>query len=401
MTEPTQTEAPSFESQLEGVLAQAGGSAERASTMEVKETAKAPVETTKPTEPNVQTEAKVEEKAPEKPEEKEDLLDLLSKGEDITEEKLGKPGDRPTDENSREFQTWKELRKAYDEEKKARQSWEKERAEIQAKVPADYEDLKRNYAEMQAHLAERDLTQTPQFQAEIVQPLQALYGDFERVADALKVNKDLLLGAIETTDELTRERKIHELFSALEEPPTPGTIAKLSLKADRIHELMNRQQELLKNAPDVTKALKEREEKVQAEKTQKERDAYEQAANVTLQVLAKTVPALMKDGKVDTAALEEAKLAAKTDWNALKPSQKALALIAPTLLQKQVRAAQAFDAERKALQEEIAGYKLKLSKMSGTQPGTTTVAPVQSNGNRTNGLAFDQLTSEQLRGMAV
>lgn len=403
MTETQTTEAPSFEAQLDAVLERAGGDPARASSMEPVETK--PV--AKPQEPNLKVEQKVEAerleaKEPEKKEESsEDLLELLSKGEDITEEKLGKPGDRPTDESSREFQKWSELRKAYDTLRKEKETWTKESAELKTKIPSDYEQLKKESEELRVRLAERDLTETPQFKQEIIEPLTALYGDFEKVADALKVNKDLLLGAIEDTNELSRERKIHELFSSLEDPPTPGTIAKLSLKADRIHELMDRQKLLLANAPDVTKALKEREEKAQAERTAKEQAAYEQAANVTLQVIAKTIPALQKDGKVDQEALEEARIAAKTDWNSLKPAQKALALVSPYLLQKQVKAAGEYESKLKAKDEEIAALKLKMGKLSATQPGTATSAAPASTARSNGSDPFENLTSAQLRKMAI
>lgn len=294
-----------------------------------------------------------------------DVLSRLRKGE-IDAEPVPKTGPNapPTDPDSREFQTWAELRGAYNKE--AKESREKDRLiqELNGKIPKDYEEVVKARDALQQQLAARDLTQRPEFQREVQQPLSNLFGQIRRTAEAAKVDYSSLVRAIDTPDDLARDNAIHALFRDLETEVSPATIARVVIQAGEIAALRNHGDELLKSAPDVIAALKAQETQETEAKKAKAKDEHQRAGNVAMQWLE-------GEGILSSKELKDAaREGLNQEWDAMKPVPRAYALIAASVLDGVVAGSKAKDATLAERDKEIASLKLQLGKLSAAGPSS-------------------------------
>ncbi len=307
-----------------------------------------------------------------------DVLARLRKGE-ITEEPVAKgPNAPPTDPNSREFQTWKELRSAFDEKAKEAAEFKRQLEETSGKIPKDYDEVVKARDTYQQQLAARDLTQRPEFIREVQQPLNALFGQVRKTAEAAKVDYRALVQALDAPDDLARDNAIHALFRDAETEVSPATIARVVIQAGEIAALRNHGDELLKSAPEVMSALKAEEEKASETKRAQAKEEHQRAGNVALQWLE-------GEGILGTKELKDAaREGLNQQWEAMKPVPRAYALIAASVLDGVVAEGKAKDAKLTEIQKENASLKLQLGKLGAAGPSSVTpTEPVSAGAPKT------------------
>lgn len=377
----------SFESALDNVLEQAGGDVAKALATEAPpKEPKAPVA---PKEPKTPVEPKEPKAAPKDPVDPKDgdkepkeqadddasLLSDLLKGDDITDDKLNKPkpGDAPTDPNDRAFKTWAELRADHGRLAKEKADLEKKLAEVQGQIPKDYDDIKKELQGSKDYISKLDLSQRPEFQREVTIPIDSITKEFEGIAERIGVSKALLMEAINNPDEGKREEALAKILSENATTVSQGTVAKMYIKADELHRLYTAEQQYMENAPKMMEQLRKQEAEAKEKQEATAKEEFARASNVAAQVLGKTIPFLKEaDGTVKAETLEALKADAAKDFGSLKPAQRALALMAPGLLQRALEVNKSKDAEVAAAKQEVASLKLQLAKLAGASPSTAT-----------------------------
>lgn len=394
-----------FESALDGVIKQAGGDPAKAASQEA--TLPAAVVQKKNDHAALTVDKTVEKK--EETNQDEDgsgnLLGSLLKGDDITDDKLNppKPGDAPTDPNSRQFKTWAELRGAHDLLLKEKANWDKQRAELEGKIPKDYDNIKGELQKSKDYISKLDLSQRPEFQREVTIPIDTITKDFEGIAERIGVSKALLMEAVNMPDEGKREEALQKILSEHSTTVSQGTVAKLYLKADELHKLYKAEQQYMEHAPKMMEELKKQEAAAKEKEEASAKEEFGRASNVAIQVLGKTIPFLKEaDGSIKPETIDQLRAEAGRDFTALKPAQKALALMAPGLLQRSLDVIKTKDAEVATVKQEVASLKLQLAKLAGASPGTDTSATPSNQQQKTPSLdPFENMSSIQLSKLPV
>jgi myosin heavy subunit len=322
---------------------------------------------------------KEESKAEEKPAPtKSDLIEKLSRGEDIEVPQKKSPADKPNP-GEKGYQRWSEQEKALKDTRAELETLRKELEETRGKIPADYEDLKKTNEEYTRERQARDVTARPEFQQNIVQPIKRNFDSLIKVGKELQLDEYKLRAAIDEPDELKRATMLHNMISSLDEPPQAlgSIVAQMNLKAEEIHALRSEGDEYIKNAPDILANLQADDVKRQTEEKQKSKEAYDKAAGLALQILEDDEHGIphMKDPAIKKAAQE----AAKADWDTLKPGARAYVMIAGGILSQVIEKGKAESAAHKEALEgkdrELASLKLQLQKLSGASPSPSSAPP--------------------------
>jgi hypothetical protein len=327
-------------------------------------------------------------------------LDALLKGE-LPKTKEYDRGLAPEPSDSRGYQRWSELRDAYDNKAKAEaelkaqiETYKLQLAEAAAKIPQDYEDIKKTLTERETRLAQIDLTARPEYQ-QVVAPMGGILSNVKNMAESHKLNWIYVDAAMHAPDTATA---IKELSSILEgaEATVPQFEALEMMQLVKEYQQRNEAaQSYLNNAPNLMSQIKAREQAEQEQRANASKLEFSRASEAVLGVMTSEFPEL---NNPDTISKMRASTTA--DWNSLKPATQASLLMAGNVLGPLQTALKAKDEAIKARDAELAGLRAKMSELAPSLPGTNEARPAEapSTENDFSGTLADRINRAINRG---
>ena len=274
----------------------------------------------------------------------------------------------PTPDDSRAFQRWSELRDAYDAKVKVEAELKRQLAETAAKVPQDYEDLKKSVAEKESKLAQLDLTQRPEYQ-QVVQPMGQIVQTVNAVADKFKINKLHLDAAMHAPDFDTAVTELSAIFENAEVTVPPHISAMIMAKTEEFMQRNAAAQQYLSNAPAYMQQIRAQEQAQEAQRAEAHKVEFSRASEQALEIVRQHVPEVATPELLNTL-----RASTQADWNTLKPVTQAYLLMSGNLVPKLQEAVKAQADIVKAKDTELASLRSQIERLTGTLPSTSGVA---------------------------
>lgn len=296
----------------------------------------------------------------------ENPLDALMKGE-MPKPATTHPGLAPTDPNSREFQTWKELRTAYDTQIKEAAELKRQLAETAARVPQDYEDLKRAVVEKETKLAQLDLTQRPEYQ-NVVAPMGQIMQTVNAVADKFKINKLHLDAAMHAPDFDTAVTELSTIFENAEVPVPAHISAMVMAKTEEFMQRNQAAQEYLSQAPQYMAQIRAQEQAEAQRQAEVRKLEFSHASEQTLEIIKNQIPEIN-----NPETLNLLRASAQVDWNSLKPMTQAYMLMNGNITPKLTGVISELKTENSTLKSELASLRSQMERLAGAMPSTNGV----------------------------
>lgn len=108
------------------------------------------------------------------------------------------------------------LRKAREEAEARAQTLERQLAETQAKIPQDYEQLRKERELLISEIEKRDVTASPRFKEKFDKPMEQQLGQIKKTLGLTEVNPEEFLVLVQMPESKERNAKIGEMMEGLD-----------------------------------------------------------------------------------------------------------------------------------------------------------------------------------------
>ena len=211
-----------------------------------------------------------------------------------------KPEEPPGQMSKLQKDAWNKLAHESREYKRQLKAAEAKLKELSAK-PVEFkvdEATQKELEELRTYRAANDIRTTPEFNAAVIEPVDAVLANLKGMAEYAKVDFDALADAAEKATSWERALAVKNVFAAAEEPVPQEIVSQALLEAEKLPPLYAKGMELEKKAQEVWSGIQNKSEaQRQQEQAAKEKAFTESRGKLFEQVKTK-FPSIFKDEKV-------------------------------------------------------------------------------------------------------
>ena len=287
------------------------------------------------------------------------------------------------DKSQSRWSALKDLEKQHLEIKPKYEAYEKENAELKARL-AELEPVSQKYKDIIAERDREDITQSDRYQKEVEAPFNKISQKAWDIAEAAVIKEGMderglqmaarkvhenLMEALNEKNSILRERKLKAVLEECDNETPTGNLANLVEKGDELHSIFGLIEEMQKNA-DLEKAQHANAKKAEKLKTDTEAQQIQAKANEEVIQTLKTNASDVLDEKL----LQQAQELAKS--NESGPMDIAFRSMAEHLVAPLIEMVRNITAERDTLKKEMKDMEeakpgIKPSKDSPTDKNLT------------------------------